>query len=82
LDLILHTLIKNKTKLSLGAKEMAWWLIAVVTLAEDLGFCSQHPHGVLRPSITPVLGDLMPSCDFCRYTYDICAYMKAKHSYK
>ena len=54
---------------------MAQWLMALVALAEGLGFGSQHPHGGSQPSLSPVPGNPILSSDllgyqaYVQYTY-------------
>ena len=45
-------------KFNCGAEEVAQQLIALVTLAEDLG--SQNPHCISQLPVTPLQGDPKP----------------------
>lgn len=47
---------KTNQKPKVGTEEMAQWLRAF-----ECGFSSQHTHGGLYSSVTPVPGDLVPS---------------------
>lgn len=40
---------------------MAQWLGALTALPEDQGADSYHTHGSPQPSVTPALGDPMPT---------------------
>lgn len=47
------------------ARDRAQWLSILVALAEDLDSVhSTHIYGGSEPSLTPVVGDSVPSSDF------------------
>lgn len=60
-----------KTEL-LRADETAQWLATLFTLAEDLGFGSQHPYNSSQPPRTTVPEDLVSSDLHRHQAYTMC----------
>ena len=60
---------------------MSQALRALTGLPREPGFTSQHPHGSLQLSITPVPGNLMLTSMSTRHISGTLAYMQAKHPY-
>jgi hypothetical protein len=76
-----HTTINNeqekKIKLYLRTGEMAPWLRALTTLAEDSGVIPSI-HTAMYNSIMPFPGNLPPSSDLHGYRIPV-VYIRAKH---